>query len=179
MDGTPMTSENSSAESRPALRRPDRLRPKDPGNQRKERPEMRNPGSWPSLLVCAASLALARAPALADDVVNLDVPQQVRIGPLVLEPGSYVIRSRSAMENRNVLAVWTAGERTFVGFLPATYSTSKTASPTNEFVCDGKDGRVIRAWNVGRRGTTYSFSSAPESTALAARGNAGSVVAAR
>ncbi len=134
-----------------------------------------------SLLLLGAILALAAAatPALADDVVALDVAQQVRIGSLVLEPGTYLIRSRSSAENRNVLTVWSRNEEKFFGYVLANYATSMPTIPEDEFVFDGKDGRVVRAWKVAWKGTVYHFRPALEPTALAGRERAGSIVAAR
>jgi hypothetical protein len=141
---------------------------------------MRNPGKWLSLLAFGAFLAILAAPAVADDVLVFNASDQTRIGALVLEPGSYLIRSDSSMETRNVLTVWSADEKKFFGFVLANYtSSSKKDGPAHQLVFDGKDDRTIKAWTVAWRGTTYIFSSAPESTALARRGKAGTVVAAR
>ncbi len=141
---------------------------------------MRSPGKWLLILACAAFVALVGAPALADDVVIFDVSNQVRIGSLVLEPGTYLIRSSSARQDRNVLAVWSPDEDTFYGFVLANYASfSKKSAPEHQLVFDGNDSHVIKAWTVAWRGSTYFFSAAPVSTAPASRGKAGSVVAAR
>ncbi|MFI5181993.1 MAG: hypothetical protein ACHQPI_11415 [Thermoanaerobaculia bacterium] len=141
---------------------------------------MRSPGKWLAIAACAALLAITGAPALADDVVVFDATQQVRIGSLVLEPGTYLIRSSFSMENRNVLTVWSRDEEKFFGYVLATYaSSSKPKSPTDQLVFDGADGRTIREWIVAWKGSGYAFSPAKVSPALAARGKAGSAVAAR
>jgi hypothetical protein len=140
---------------------------------------MRVPMKWLSLVVFGALVAIPGAPALADDVFVFDAAQQVRIGPLVLEPGTYLIRSSSSMENRNVLTVWSRDEEKFFGYVLANYSTRSEKLPEHRVVYDEKGGRTIKAWNVAWKGSTYIFSSAPVSTDLASRGKAGSVVAAR
>ncbi|HQR45630.1 MAG TPA: hypothetical protein PLB02_04155 [Thermoanaerobaculia bacterium] len=140
---------------------------------------MRNPGTWLSLLAFGALLAILGAPAVADDVLVFDVTTPVQIGSLVLEPGTYLIRSGFSRENRNVLTVWSRDEEKFFGYVLANYSSWRERIPEDQLDFDGKDGRVIKAWTVAWKGHTYSFSSAPVSTALASRGKAGSVVAAR
>lgn len=140
---------------------------------------MRVPLKWLSLVVFGVFVAIVGVPALADDVVVFDAAQQVRIGSLVLPPGTYVIRSSFSMENRNVLTVWSRDEEKFFGYVLANYSTRSERIPEHQVVYDEKGGRIIKAWKVAWKGTTYIFSSAPVSTALASRGKAGSVVAAR
>ncbi len=140
---------------------------------------MRVPVKWLSLVVFGALVAIPGVPALADDVVVFDAAQQVQIGSLLLEPGTYLIRSSSSMENRNVLTVWSRDEDKFFGYVLANYSPWSERIPDHRVVYDEKGGRVIKAWKVAWKGTTYVFSSAPVSTALASRGKAGSVVAAR
>ena len=134
-----------------------------------------------SLLLLGVNLALAAAavPALADDVVSLDVAQQARIGSLVLPPGTYVIRSKFSRENRNVLMVWSGNEAKFLGYVLANYTTSSATTPSDEFVYDGKDGQVVKAWKVAWKGSVYHFSAAPEPAALAGQAKTGSIVAAR
>jgi len=140
---------------------------------------MRVPLKWLSLALFGALVAVVAVPAFADDVVAFDAAQQVRIGSLVLEPGTYVIRSSSSKENRNVLTVWSRDEEKFFGHVLANYSFWSERIPEDQIVYDEKGDRIIRAWKVAWKGSTYTFSSAPVSTALASRGKAGSVVAAR
>ncbi len=112
------------------------------------------------LIACGALLAAVGVPALADDVVVFDVSQQARIGSLVLDPGSYVIRSDTTQTTRSVVTVWNAAETSFIGFVLATCSPMEGPIPADVLVY-GDDGRTITAWNVARKGTTYTFSAAP------------------
>ncbi len=143
---------------------------------------MRSQGKWLAIASFAALLAIAGASALADDVLIFNASHETRIGSLVLPPGSYLIRSDSSMETRNVLTVWSVDEKKFFGYVLATYaSSSKGKSSTDQLVFDGADGRTIREWIVAAKGSGYAFSPAPVPTALAkkGRGKAGEVVAAR
>ena len=155
------------------------------GNQtaaafKKGRYKMRSPAKWLAVLACAAFLAIAGAPALADDVLVFRASHQIQIGSLVLEPGSYLIRSDSSMETRNVLTVWSANGKKFFGFVLALYpSSSRLKSPTDQLVFDGADGRTLREWIVASRGSGYIFSPVKVSPALATRGTAGAFVAAQ
>jgi len=141
---------------------------------------MKKPGNWHTLVILGLFLAAAGAPALGDDVLLFDVTDQMRIGSVVLDPGTYALRSSHARQDRNVLTLWSADEGKYLGCVLAHFSPgSRRNGPTDAIVFAGADGKVVKSWSVASKGRSYLFGAAPASPALAGRGNPGSVVAAR
>lgn len=131
---------------------------------------MRRAGKWLVFLVCGVILAFA-SPVLADDdVIGLQANRQVRLGPLVLEPGFYVLRADASFANHSLIVVTNGPATEIYGVVMAKLECSwKMRSDEDLLVFDEKDGQMLKKWVVAEKAIGYWFSSTPVSPAVVAR----------
>lgn len=125
-----------------------------------------------ALALFGALLVLAAAPAVADDdILSINVNQQTRLGPLVLEPGDYYLIADMSRANHRLVLVMSHDLTRLHGLVLAQPEYCvRYRGRANGLLFGASDWNRLEGWVVGDKGFGYSFTTAPVPAAMAARG---------